>query len=577
MQKLRLTLAVALAIVGLAGSVSAQIIVQSANITVDTTWGDNETEVVLQQPIFVNNGATLTILQGTIIRGQPRSAAVVPGQVAGSPGALVVTQRGKIRALGAANDPIIMTTAAVDNDNNGVADDVDAPIGFEDEWVPGDIFLDDDPLGAPLAPLDKSAAGNSNVALWGGLVLLGRAPTNLSDFCGVGLTGMCTVEGLTVPGFPAADAMYGGVEPHDSSGIVQYVSVRHAGDEIGGSNELNGVTLGGVGDGTIFEFVEVYANFDDGIEWFGGTVHGNNLVVAFAGDDSFDADQGYTGVNQFLFAVMNFFNENDGGLFGTGSGDKACEFDGDDFNEPTVNVNLVGPDSIVVPGNAAPWPLSHGFFQNMTVIGSTPDSGAPGSAVDFTPVSPAAANLGCQMRSGFAGELRNSIVVNTGAMQGFDASSGGAPGYSTSNNIDANYDGKAGGDLLRVYCSTFDDGLALPAGDDQDALANGDLIVATTADNNVVNSASFAGLIEEDQTFNPTGNAAGKLAATLVGANGLINPRPAFGLVGIGGCAGPTESGTDGNAVYRGAFIRTASRIWTTDWTVLNLAGLMAD
>ena len=70
----------------LAGSASAQIIVQAANVTVDTTWGDNETEVVLQQPIFVNNGATLTILQGTIIRGQPRSAAVVPGSTVGQPG-----------------------------------------------------------------------------------------------------------------------------------------------------------------------------------------------------------------------------------------------------------------------------------------------------------------------------------------------------------------------------------------------------------------------------------------------------------------------------------------------------------
>ena len=94
---------------------------------------------------------------------------------------------------------------------------------------------------------------------------------------------------------------------------MRFVSIRHAGDEIGNSNELNGLTLGGVGSGTTIENVEVYVNFDDGIEWFGGTVNGKNLHVAFVGDDTFDLDEGYTGVNQFLFGVMPFFNENDGG------------------------------------------------------------------------------------------------------------------------------------------------------------------------------------------------------------------------------------------------------------------------
>lgn len=572
MQK-RAFAAFALALAGFAGGANAQIVIQAVDITVDTTWGDNETEVVLQQPIFVKNGATLTILPGVIVRGQPRTGPVVAGSTAGTPGALVITQTSKIIAAGQADDPIIMTTAAIDNDNNGIADDVDAPIGFEDEWVPGDIFLDDDPRNAPLAPLNK--AGEQNAGLWGGLVILGRAPTNLSNVCGIGF-GRCTVEGLTVPGFAVADATYGGVESHDSSGVIQYVSVRHAGDELGSGNELNGITLAGVGDGTIFEFAEVYVNFDDGIEWFGGTVSGNNLVVNFVGDDSFDQDQGYTGVNQFLFSVQTFFNENDGGAFGTDGGDKACELDGDDFNEPTVNVSLVGPESIVVAGNRAPWPLSHSIIQNLTAIGSTPDSGVPGSAVDFVPVSPNAANPGCQMRNGFAGELRNSIIVNTGTALGFDISSGGAPGFSTQNNVAADYDGDGFGDLVRLYCTTVDDGAAFAA-DETNASNNGNnLFPATALDNNTINNAAFGALIEEDPTFNPTGNAAGKLDATLVGANGLLNPRPPVG-VGAGGCSGPTEPGTDGGASYRGAFIRSAPVLWTADWTVLNSAGLMAD
>jgi len=572
MQK-RALAAFALALATFAGSASAQILVQAVDVTVDTTWGDNETDVILQQPIFVKSGATLTILAGTIVRGQPRSGPVVAGQVAGSPGALIVTQSGTLIATGAADNPIIMTTAAVDNNNDGNADDVDAPIGFEDEWVAGDIFLDDDPANAPLAPLNK--AGEQNVALWGGLVILGQAPTNLGSAAGLG-TGKGVVEGLTVPGFPVADATYGGVESHDSSGIIQFISVRHAGDEIGTSNELNGITLAGVGDGTIFEFNEVYANFDDGMEWFGGTVSGNNLVVFFAGDDTFDMDQGYTGVNQFLFGVQGFFNENDGGLFGTGSGDKACEWDGDDASVP--NVNLSGPPKTPPATNPSPWPFSSIIVNNMTVIGSTPDSGVPGSAIDFTAVSPAAANLGCQMINGFAGELRNSIVVNTGTQQTLDLAAGGATGWTTADNVVTDTDGDGVGDLIRVYCSTFDDGAAMPVGETElTALANGNALAPTASDNNVVNSAGFPGLNEEDQTFNPTGNAAGKLDATLVGANGLLDPRPGAGLTGVGGCAGPTEPGTDGGAVYRGAFIRTAPTIWTTGWTVLNMAGLMAN
>jgi hypothetical protein len=103
------------------------------NITVNTTWGGiaNPGPICLQAPIFVKSGATLTILPGTIVRGQPRSAA--PGGVAGSPGALVITRTGKLISDGSANNPIIFTTAAVDNDGNGAADDLDAN-GRKDRW-----------------------------------------------------------------------------------------------------------------------------------------------------------------------------------------------------------------------------------------------------------------------------------------------------------------------------------------------------------------------------------------------------------------------------------------------------------
>jgi hypothetical protein len=465
MQKKHLA-TIGLALVAISGNARAQDCgasdpetVVAADILVDTTWSG---EIILQQPIFVKSGATLTITPGTIVRGQPRTGPVIPGIIAGSPGALIVTQSGRIRAEGSSSAPIIMTTAAVDNNGplgvgpaDNIADD-DNGDGFEDAWVPGDLFLDDECETKPLSPLNPG--GTANVALWGGLVVLGSAPINVGNCAGLGV-GRNIVEGLTVPGFPVADATYGGTDAHDNSGSLRYLSVRHAGDEIGNSNELNGVTVAGVGDATEFEFIEVYANFDDGIEWFGGTVNGRNLMVSFAGDDTFDLDQGYTGSNQFLFGLMNYFRENGGTNFGTSSGDKAGEWDGDDFNEVCSNANLVGPPS---GGSPSPWPLSSANVWNLTVIGSTPDGPNPA-------VSPRGGATGVQMRNGYAGELYNSIVVNTGTGRGFDIPNppgdGGAPGYLTCLNVTAG--------LASVLSSTFQNVGALGLPCEDTAIANG--------------------------------------------------------------------------------------------------------
>jgi len=563
------TFALALAVCGLAAGASAQTVV-NADITSDTTWSGT---IILDQPIFVKDGATLTILPGTIVRGQPRSGPVVVGSTANTPGTLIVTQSGRIVAEGDADNPIIMTTAAVDNDNDNVADDDDSN-GFEDQWVAGDTFLDDAPVTAPLAPLNGN--GDSNVALWGGLVILGNAPTNNADKCSTPY-GQCTVEGLTIPGFDVADASYGGLDPNDSSGSLRYVSVRHAGDEIGEGNELNGITLGGVGQGTNLEFLEVYANFDDGIEWFGGTASGSHLAVFFVGDDSIDVDEGYTGVNQFMFIVMPFFNENDADSYGSRSGDKAGEFDGDNFRpdntalNDNVNVRINQPLTVV---DATPWPLSNFQFWNVTAIGSTPDAGQ-----EFTPVSVNSPNRGLQWRNGAAGFVFNSVVVNTFSStadngQGFDIDTGvgdGAPGFDAIDNVNAG--------LIALVCSTLDDGNALPAAE-ATAVANGDALATRlgggASSANVVNSGGFQGLVNEDQTFDPQGNASGKLDASLKATP--LNPRLAPGLTGIGGCTFGRTGGKKITPVsFRGAFDTQALELWTADWTVLSIGGLLAD
>jgi hypothetical protein len=573
-------LALAVALAGVAGGASAQTLV-NADVTTNTTWGGgaNPSPIILQKPIFVKNGAILTILPGTDVRGITRTGPVVPGSTVGTPGALVVTQNGRIVANGSSSSPIVFTTAALDNNDDEIADDLDAN-GFKDAYpgfdpagCPGacapdatPTFLDDTPRTAPLAPLDD--AGNANLSLWGGVVLLGHAPTNNADKCGVGY-GKCTIEGLTIPGFPVADATYGGILPHDNSGSLRFVSIRHAGDEIGNGNELNGLSMGGIGSGTTIENVEVYVNFDDGFEWFGGTVNGKNLHVAFVGDDMFDLDEGYTGVNQFLFGVMPFFNNVGGAAFGSGSGDKAGEFDGDNYrpDNTALNDNLnVRSDVTLTVDDPTPWPLSHPAMYNMTIIGTTPDAGQ-----EFTPGSVASTNRGIQFRNGYAGDVFNSIVVNTGAETGIELDTGvlGAPGFNAIDN--------ANNDLIALVCSTLDDGAA-PAAQETTVITNGNDLSAslggTASSNNVVNSASFNGLVKEDQTFDPQGDANGKLVASLKASP--INPRPAAGLTGTGGCVAPQGAGLTA-VTYRGAFDRTAPTIWTTGWTALSIGGLLAN
>lgn len=109
-------------------------------------------------------------------------------------------------------------------------------------------------------------------------------------------------EGTTEPG-PNNEHAFGGDDDADSSGTLRYVSIRHAGNEFAPASELNGLTLGAVGSGTVLEYVEVFAGSDDGFEWWGGTVNASHLVSAFCEDDDFDTDQGYRGTLQFIFGI----------------------------------------------------------------------------------------------------------------------------------------------------------------------------------------------------------------------------------------------------------------------------------
>jgi hypothetical protein len=228
------------------GETDNKIVTQ--NITSDTTWtSDNIYE--LRGMISVENGVTLTIEAGTVIKGSMGSST--------NASALIVAIGGRIVADGTKTSPIIFTSVS-------------------DEITPQQIQNGD--FSSPNLTMD-------NNGLWGGLIILGGAPISTS------------VSPTQIEGIPSTNinGRYGGSDASDDSGILRYVSIRHGGTNIGSGNEINGLTLGGVGSGTIIENIEIVGNQDDGIEFFGGTVNVKNLIVANVGDDAIDIDQSWGG------------------------------------------------------------------------------------------------------------------------------------------------------------------------------------------------------------------------------------------------------------------------------------------
>lgn len=146
-----------------------------------------------------------------------------------------------------------------------------------------------------------SIEGTTNVdsiGQWGGIVLLGRAPIS-------------NCPGTTTPGTPncqaqveGTNAFYGGNATADNSGRMRYMRVQHSGFQILPNNELNGITLAGLGSGTVFEYVQVHNSSDDGFEWFGGTMNARYLVGTGNDDDTFDTDVGFNGAIQFGVIVQ---------------------------------------------------------------------------------------------------------------------------------------------------------------------------------------------------------------------------------------------------------------------------------
>ncbi|MEL1255217.1 hypothetical protein AAEO57_15620 [Flavobacterium sp. DGU38] len=214
----------------------------SGDITTNTTWTSNKVWEI-DGVVRVKSGATLTIEAGTFIKAKPLAAGVATG-------VLVITKAGKIDAQGTTNAPVVFTSYnLLDGNANTVA-------------APGDF---------------------------GGVVLLGDAQVNTGSTTNI-------IEGLgDQPN--VSDFYYGGSNNAHDGGDINYVRIEFAGRILNADTgvEINGLTFGGVGSGTVVDHVQVSYGRDDSFEFFGGTVNASHLVSFAADDDNFDFDWGYTG------------------------------------------------------------------------------------------------------------------------------------------------------------------------------------------------------------------------------------------------------------------------------------------
>lgn len=275
-----------------AGKPVVQITDASIQAGQTVTW-TKDNVYVLNGFVYVEDGATLTIQAGTVVKAQQGTGPAAS--------ALVICRGARLFALGSPTEPIVFTSVL---DRVAVPDLSTANGGADG--------------------VDYRESGSRS--LWGGIVLLGRASVNIGD-------------NPLVEGLPNDDrARYGpgpglAARDDDNSGTMRFVSIKYSGSVIEAGKELQSLTLAGVGSGTTVEYVESFMSGDDGFEWFGGTVSTHHLAVYGADDDSFDYDEGLRGNHQFWFALQTAAN-----------GDKLGEFDSGNATPSIKALPLAAPN-----------------------------------------------------------------------------------------------------------------------------------------------------------------------------------------------------------------------------------------
>jgi hypothetical protein len=429
--------------------------IEHPNQGTSVTW-TNDRVWVLDGLVFVNEEQTLTIEPGTVVKGKDGDGKNASG--------LVVARGGTLKASGTADAPIIFT--AMDDD---LSTTDDLPANYRGGW--------------------------------GGIIIMGRAPLNTTP-------NVLNVEGITLN---EIRNQYGGTDPNDSSGTLRYVSIRYGGTILEEGNEINGLTLAGVGSGTTVEYVEVFNNQDDGFEFFGGTVDARYLVSAFTTDDSFDFDQGYRGRGQFWLAVQNSVYA-----------DHAAEHDGGEAKYGGVDAT----------------PYATPQIYNVTYVGSGLD-GAGSAAIT--------------MRDNFAGSYFNSVfasfpgrAVHVEDVPGTDTGDSRARFEEGTLRLEGNVFYEIGGTLVAGRGSQFG-GLVVNDGPFGDALAS------YLEDNNTMASLSPVNTLSRDS----------------YGRISVLDPRGVGDALTTAGVDEPDAFFEDVD--YVGAF--DGSTNWALSWTFIGQGG----
>lgn len=221
----------------------------------------------------------------------------------------------------------------------------------------GQIFAD----GTQLQPITFSCDQTPKFkGCWGGLLIAGNGPMNSSQSAtptspvipGRAATGGCFEVIMEGSAGTVAETRLGGCATGDNSGIVRYAIIEYGGFSFAANRELNNLTVGGVGSGTILDYIHVHAGLDDGFEIFGGDLNVSHLVMTANSDDGFDFANGWSGNAQFLIIQQDSLD-----------GDKAFEIDNTEsaatyndlprVNGQIYNVTMVGAESPTSTSGAA--------------------------------------------------------------------------------------------------------------------------------------------------------------------------------------------------------------------------------
>lgn len=554
-----------------AGQGAAQFVPVTQNITANTRWTRDKV-YILTRMIFIHNNATLTVEPGTIIRGIKKGAA--GSDLANEPGTLIVARSGKLIANGTAESPIILTSI----DDTNVPGGIDTvPVSFKNsKGITKTVTAKN---YAPDGPVQNN--GFAHCETWGGLVILGRTylgagATGSTDGNGDGISdthvladdglvtdaanfkGADVIEGINATLVPKASGtgtpklgVYGGTNDSDNSGVFRFLSIRYAGDVIGTSNELNGITMGAVGSNTVMEHCEVLCNTDDGYEWFGGRMDARFLFSIFNRDDGFDADEGARIRGQFFTILQGDDTALRSGYAGAGNASAtghSLNSTGGNFYNQLMEIDGSEPNG---QGNL---PQTKIDVYNFTFISAGTNGGGSEHAVRY--------RLGAtgSINNGYAGLLAGNAAIglsDTATGSGdFNVASrnvhthlftqtqgAGSDQFNTVTDASVEGSSQVGSILpytkhgvdLRVGAASglrTEDGVQPPAGFADVRFA------AAALDSTQLNGWSALNALEVLPTNHPT------RIEPVLGINGTDNPTVTFQFSGRGGATVDYPSGT---------------------------------